>query len=950
MGRDAARRDRDRGDRVRWNDSVFRAGEFGMKRLFAVALVVAAMIAVRSMGPMRAGDARGTALALGFTLVAALVTGEFLRRFRLPRLTGYLLFGLLVGPYLGNVITEAMARQLLVVNGVATVLIAFIAGLALNVERLERRVPGVATTTLVTLGTAIAGLALLVWASWPWLPIAPDATGGAKLTIIALLVIIIVSFSPTMSAAVIAETGSRGKLSDFVLAVVVVADLAVLVLFSLIMQLARGTMADTAPDDVSLLARLAWEIGGAVAFGCLFGALFALYLRYIGREVTLALLVVGLVLSQVGVGQRVEPLLAAMAAGIVIANLAVAQGETLKAAIQSGALPLLVVFFVAVGASLRLDTLAVSGAAAIGLAFARIGLIWVGVRTGLRLSGMADGPGDYVWTGLISQAGITLGLAATVATEFPTWGGQIQMLLVALIAVDELIGPVLFRTGLLRAGEIDAHAPRPLLVVSNREPYIHSFDADARVTCAAATGGVAVALDALLRERGGTWIAHGAGTADRETADAAGKLRVPPDNPSYALRRLWIDPRRFAGYYAGFANEGLWPLCHLVDVRPKFRTDDWLAYTRVNAQFASAINQEMSTPDVPVFLQDYHLALAAEYLRRIRPQVRTALFWHIPWPNPDRLLMCPWWRQLVTGLLANDLVAFQVDRDRRNFLMAVEDELGGAEVDDAGAIVRWKGRKTGIISVPIGVDYDRIQRVVRAPAFEQEQRKLKDLFGLTSSDVIGVGVDRLDYTKGIPERIDAIDRVLSRRPELRGRFRFVQIGVPSRSELESYNAIAAEIESRIAAVNAKHTVADGPPPVCYHKSALGLPELVALYRMAQFCIVSSLADGMNLVAKEFVASRDDEDGVLVLSAMAGAAQELREALIINPYDVDSFAAAIEHAVNMPAEERMLRMRAMRRIVAGRNVFSWASDILEGLESLWTKPLQFAARGPEGAPV
>jgi trehalose-6-phosphate synthase/Kef-type K+ transport system membrane component KefB len=917
-------------------------------RLAAVVLIVAAMVVIQRLGST-AEDAPGTALALGFTLIVALVTGEFLRRFRLPRLTGYLLFGLLVGPYLGNVITEAMARQLQLVTGIATTLIAFIAGLTLNIERLERRVAGAGLTTLITLGVAMSGMAALAWIAWPWLPIAPDASGTAKLAMIALLVVIVVSFSPTMSAAVIAETGSRGKLSDFVLAMVVLADLVVLVLFSLVMQLARATLSDTPPEDVNLLVRLAWEIGGAIAFGSLVGAVFALYLRYVRREVTLALLGVTLVLSQVGMSQRVEPLLAAMAAGIVIANVAVAQGDALKAAIRSGALPLLVVFFVSVGTSLRLDALAAAGVAAIGLAAARIGLIWGGVRIGLTVAKVKDGAGEYVWTGLVSQAGITLGLAAAVATEFPTWGTQVQMLLVALIAIDELVGPALFRTGLVRAGEIDATAPRPLLVVSNREPYLHNFDDHARIACAPATGGVAVALDALMRERGGTWIAHGAGTADRETVDAGDKVRVPPGNPCYDLRRLWIPAGEFAAYYRGFANEGLWPLCHLVDVRPKFRTEDWTAYKNVNALFAAAIDAEMPTSDTPVFLQDYHLAMAALYLRRRRPNVRTALFWHIPWPNPDRLLMCQWRRELLAGLLANDLLAFQVERDRRNFVLSVEDELG-AEIEADGSSVRFKGRSTTVVSVPIGVDYDRIQGVVASAGFDAEQLRLRVMFGLTATNIVGVGVDRLDYTKGIPERLEAIDRVLTRRPELRGRFTFVQIGVPSRSELESYGAIESEIGRKVAEVNARHTVPGGAMPIYYHKSALGLADLVALYRMAHFCVVSSLADGMNLVAKEFVAARDDENGVLVLSALAGASEELRDALIINPYDVDGFAAAITRAIDMSPEERALRMRAMRRIVAGRNVFSWASDILEGLESLWTKPLQYAARAPEDAPV
>jgi trehalose-6-phosphate synthase/Kef-type K+ transport system membrane component KefB len=917
-----------------------------MARLIGVAAVIIAMILIRQLGIPEATETHSTALVLGFILIVALVMGEYLRRFHLPRLTGYLLFGLLMGPYLGNVITEAMVRQLQGVNGIATTAIAFIAGLTLNIERIERRVSGVVRTTLVTLGVAMTGLAALAWLAWPWLAIAPDAAGFDKVAMIVLLVVIVVSFSPTMSAAVIADTGARGKLSDFVLAMVVLADLIVLVLFSFSMQFARTMLGEGAPD-VSPLVRLAWEIGGAVAFGCLIGALFALYLRFVGREVALVLLLVCALLSQVGITQRFEPLLAAMSAGILIANLAVAQGDTLKAAIQNGALPLLVVFFVAVGTSLRLDTLAATGYAAIGLAIVRIMLIRLGVSIGLRSAG-ASPVGRYVWTGLISQAGITLGLAYVLATEFPTWGAQVQMLLVALIVIDELIGPPLFRTGLERAGEIDANVPHPLLVVSNREPYLHNYGEDGSIVCSTATGGVAIALDALMRERGGTWIAHGAGTADRATVDEHDKIRVPPGSPAYQLRRLWIDPEEFAGYYGGFANEGLWPLCHLVDVRPKFRAEDWSAYTRVNAYFAAAIDREMPSADTPVFIQDYHLAMVAPELRKLRPTARTALFWHIPWPNPDRLLICPWHRELLTGLLANDFLAFQVERDRRNFMRAVEEELG-ADIESDGASVRFKGRHTSVISVPIGVDYDRIQGVVADAGLDVEQKRLMAKFGVRST-LLGVGVDRLDYTKGIPERLEAIDRVFTQRPELKGQLTFVQIGVPSRSELESYGAIESEIDRRVAEVNAKHAVPGGAPPIHYHRGALNLPELVALYRMAHFCIVSSLADGMNLVAKEFVAARDDEDGVLILSALAGAAQELREALIINPYDIQGFAAAILRAIDMRHDERMLRMRAMRRVVAGRNVFIWASDILEGLESLWTKPLQYAARAPEDAPV
>jgi trehalose 6-phosphate synthase len=919
-----------------------------MTRILAVLLVGVAMLAIRQLGANGGGEPPSTALAVGFTLVVALVTGEQFRRFRLPRLTGYMLFGLLIGPYLGNVITEPMARQLQTITGLSTTLIAFIAGLTLNIERLERRVSGFGRMTVVTLGVAMAGLFAILWLAWPWLPVAPEATGLEKLAIVALMTVIVISFSPTMTAAVIAETGSRGRLSDLVLAMVVLADLVVLVLFSFLMQFARFAFGDSAASEANILVRLAWEIGGAVAFGSLVGALFALYVRYVAREVTLVLLVVCAVLSQVGVSQRFEPLLAAMAAGIVIQNVAGAQGDALKVAIQSGALPVLVLFFVAVGTSLQLETLAAIGLVALALGAVRVWLIRLGVAAGLRVTGIDRRTGDHAWTGLISQAGITLGLASVLATEFPGWGGRLQLLLVALIAIDELVGPALFRTGLVRTGEVDARAPRPLLVVSNREPYSHSFDATGAITCTSATGGVAVALDALMRERGGVWIAHGSGDADRELVDGADKLRVPPDRPSYLLRRLWLEPQTFTHYYGGFANEGLWPLCHLVDVRPKFRAEDWAAYQAVNAQFAAAIDEELPAPDAPVFIQDYHLALVAPRLRERRPNTRTALFWHIPWPYPDRLRICPWSHELLAGLLANDLLAFQVERDRHNFVLACEDELG-AEIEADGASIRYDGRSTTVVAVPIGVDYDRIQAIVGDPALAQDQARLKEEFGLTAP-VLALGVDRLDYTKGIPERLDALDLVFTRRPELRGNVTFIQIGVPSRSDLESYGAIEAEIDRRVADINARHGLRGQPPPVYYHKRALSLPSLVALYRLAHFCVVSSLADGMNLVAKEFVAARDDEDGVLVLSALAGAAHELHESLIVNPYDIAGFANAIEQAIDMPLEQRRERMRAMRRAVAGRDVFGWASDILEGLESLWTKPLEYAARAPEDAPV
>ena len=468
---------------------------------------------------------------------------------------------------------------------------------------------------------------------------------------------------------------------------------------------------------------------------------------------------------------------------------------------------------------------------------------------------------------------------------------------------------------------------RPLVVVSNREPYQHSHTADGAIVASPTTGGVAVALDALMRERGGVWIAHGSGDADREVVDESDRVAVPTDQPGYLLRRLWLTEREALQYYEGFSNEGLWPLCHEAHVRPVFRTQDWDTYQRVNERFAEVIESELPDPTVPVFIQDYHLALVAQKLRQRQPGVKTAIFWHIPWPSPDRLRICPWQRDLVQGLLGNDLIAFQLDHDRRNFLTAARETLGFEVTRNT---VRRGNRIVAVKAVPIGVDYDRIRRITQDPTLDEETARLRQELGL-DTPYIGIGVDRLDYTKGVLERLEAIERLFEARADLRDALTFVQIGVPSRSSLRSYVDVVEAIDRKVADINARY--GSGRGAIRYRKSAFRIRRLVALYRLANFCIVSSLHDGMNLVAKEFVAARQDDDGVLVLSEMAGAAQQLHDALIINPYDIDGFAAAIGQAIDMPQGERRQRMHAMRRVVAGRNIFGWASDILQDLERL-----------------
>ena len=466
---------------------------------------------------------------------------------------------------------------------------------------------------------------------------------------------------------------------------------------------------------------------------------------------------------------------------------------------------------------------------------------------------------------------------------------------------------------------------RPLVVVSNREPYQHTRGRDGTIQWSPTTGGVAVALDALMRERGGVWIAHGSGDADRDVVDEHDRVIVPPDHAGYTLRRLWLTPEEAQQYYEGFANEGLWPLCHEAHVRPIFRKPDWERYQQVNDRFADVIEAELPELSAPVFIQDYHLALVGARLRRRQPGVKTAIFWHIPWPSQERLRICPWRRDILSGLLGNDLIAFQLERDRRNFLAAARES--GLEV--TRNTVRMGNRIVAVKAVPIGVDYDRIQRIAQDPALGAEQARLRQELGL-DTPLIGIGVDRLDYTKGVLERLDALELLLERRADVRDRLTFVQIGVPSRSSLPSYVDVVEAIDRKVADINARH---GSGRAIRYRKSSLRIKRLVALYRLADFCIVSSLHDGMNLVAKEFVAAREDGDGVLVLSEMAGAAQQLHDALLINPYDVEGFTAAIEQAIDMPLDERRRRMHAMRRIVAGRDIFGWASDILEGLEQL-----------------
>jgi Kef-type K+ transport system membrane component KefB len=423
-----------------------------MRRVLALIVTVGIVGMVVSRGSPDLSAARVTALALGFALIAAALSGELLERLKLPRVTGYLFFGMICGPYLVNIITRPMARELQLINGLAVVLIAFIAGLEINIARLRERLRAILKLSGVLALVLYAGLFGALWLAWPWLGIAPDLTGLQRLAVTTLLTTIVASFSPTVTIALIAESRASGPLTELTLAIVIFADLLLILVFTLAMQFVRYVFGGG--HDVGLFVSLSWEIFGSFCFGALCGAMFAFYLRHIGREVAVMLLGLCTIIAGVGEALHLEPLLAALAAGLVVENVSPPRGDVLKHAAERGALPVLIVFFAAAGASLQLDALAAIGGVAVGVSVLRMVLIRLGARVGSRYAGIDPAIGDQIWMGLVSQAGVTLGLTLIVAGEFPDWGAPVQTLMVALIAIHQLVGPVLFRAALGRAGEI----------------------------------------------------------------------------------------------------------------------------------------------------------------------------------------------------------------------------------------------------------------------------------------------------------------------------------------------------------------------------------------------------------------------------------------------------------------------------------------------------------------
>lgn len=473
-----------------------------------------------------------------------------------------------------------------------------------------------------------------------------------------------------------------------------------------------------------------------------------------------------------------------------------------------------------------------------------------------------------------------------------------------------------------------------LFVVSNREPYIHNWQGNS-ITVTVPASGLVTAIEPILCACNGTWVAQGSGSADAETVDSHDRLQVPPDDPKYTLRRVWLSAAEEEGYYYGFANEGLWPLCHMAHTRPTFRASDWDYYNKVNERFADALVDEMAGEQNPVVLiQDYHFALLPRMIKDRVPNARIAIFWHIPWPNPESFSICPWQREILDGLLGADLIGFHVQAHCNNFLSTV-DRVLEARVDWEHFSVKRNDHLSSVLPFPISVELtEDISDTPSQHSAEEERSAIIAELGIEAT-FLGVGVDRVDYTKGIIERFQAVESFLERHPRYQGKFTFVQIGAPTRSNIPRYAEFQREVEFEANRINDRFKRGKWRPIVFLNRQH-SHKEVRRYYRAAHVCLVTSLHDGMNLVAKEYVAARSDERGSLILSRFTGAARELHDAIIVNPYDIQATGEAIARVLEMDVSEIVDRMRRMRRIVKEHNIYWWAGSLIGELCELRLK--------------
>jgi len=470
---------------------------------------------------------------------------------------------------------------------------------------------------------------------------------------------------------------------------------------------------------------------------------------------------------------------------------------------------------------------------------------------------------------------------------------------------------------------------KPLLVISNREPYVHE-QRGKEIECSVPASGLVTALEPVLKACGGTWIAHGSGDADRAVVDAHNRVMVPPEEPQYTLKRVWLTKEEEEGYYYGFSNEGLWPLCHIAHTRPSFRAKDWKYYEGVNQKFALATLKELKDREPWILVQDYHFALLPRMIKAERPDARVALFWHIPWPNPESFGICPWQREILHGMLGADLIGFHVQFHCNNFLDTVNGALEST-IDWEHFTVKRGDHLTQVKPFPISIAYPSPSPAPARPMNPSGQEVLLRELGLRGM-FLGVGVDRIDYTKGIRERFQAIERFLEKYPAYQGKFTFIELGAPSRTHIKEYRDLMASIEAEAERINWRFQTKEWKPLV-FLKKHHSHEEIRPFYENADLCMVTSLHDGMNLVAKEYIAAQKSDLGVLILSQFTGAARELQDALIVNPYDIEQMAEAIRTALEMEPAQKRERMHKMRENIKEHNVYRWAGDLISSLAQI-----------------
>lgn len=473
---------------------------------------------------------------------------------------------------------------------------------------------------------------------------------------------------------------------------------------------------------------------------------------------------------------------------------------------------------------------------------------------------------------------------------------------------------------------------RLLVSVSNREPFVHTHGPDGSIRVRAPVGGLTMALNSAMQAVGGVWVAHGSGDADREAADSGGRVAVPPDRPAYDLQRVWLTPDEHRGYYNGFANQGLWPLCHNAYVKPVFQRAHWEAYQSVNAKFARQVARVIGDREAIVFIQDYHFGLLPAMVKQRCPQATCLHFWHIPWPLPDILRFCPWRDDLLAGMLRNDVIGFHTPQFAERFLAAAA-TAGGAK--RTGKSVERRGARTLVDAFPISIDFDGISEQSSTSACDAAVERLRDRYGLAGK-FVALGLDRIDYTKGVLERLQAVESLLARHPEIRGRLAYVHAGAPSRSDIPAYRELNAAMARTVARLNAEYSVDGIAPVVSIHEHLPGI-EVLALYRLADVCLVSSLEDGMNLVAKEFLAARNDEGGRLLLSQFTGAAWELPGAECFNPFATEDLADRLLALSRLRSGGPDERTRRLRRHILEHNIYGWIGSILAAAPSPPNRP-------------